>query len=1005
MHFTCRNSKLGIHLFRKIVGKKAIGVFFTVIFLLLPATLVAGGNPEVGLPKVDRLIKDRNYNEAILELATYMNENPDDFDGAQRRIKRIIEMRESYNAKALELLLVLANEPTNDEKKLNMIAYLESLEKNPNSATRDFILGTKAAAQFTFYRAKFDEIMTEGDAFIDQGLYVEAARKFTEGYIFYKQEFDEETETVLLSQVNTALGEIVSSIGTFADLQVSFTAAVAEVERALAAGDIFASEAAFTVLEAETARFGRMRNVVAASGILFTGTFSAIQAKDNLVTENSFLPFAYRFTLGRKTAGRFEGVLGAMDTQWNNMLDRLDAAALKTVRETWLAGAALLESGNAAGAVDTLDSTGRFAALGRKISSTAAVLTAGPEIFGNREFTQKTALYALLEDVAASFVTLAGTYGTYLELGSRTVRFIPAEALPDTIRKAPSAAVTAYAAFAAEFTGLSVAVENLRSSDSQDPVLIPFLQEYEAFRQKLLASLSTDRLAVVRRSAGYQETAVSVMLAEWQASWTAANSLLEGAVPPGGTIPVFYPAESIIAFNRLRSGILADSRSIASAVGVLGRLPPGDLADAETASSIRKMEEAAAALDALYSGAASAIARANSRILQANLARQESDLRYTQAQAALKRLDFQAARDNLQRARDKVNQSLALQESAALRTDSDARIEKLGIEITRVENESVVREVRALITTGKNFYYLGNFDQAEQVFIQAKTRWGVTNVEANPEITNWLDIINTALSMKTGRTIPVAAPLFPQMSQILSSVNQLFIEGKSLMSSGQRTAGIGMLNIAKEKLQQLQLVYPLNQDAGELTLRINQLIDPAAFTEFFRQKVATVRATYKTDKQTAYSDLLDLYRINPEYPGLKRLVDEVEIYLGIQIPPPDPKAIARSAELTRAAQKIYDANTRSQFQVALSQLDEAIKLNPDNQTAIALKDRVQTSSGGQSVAVLSAGDEAKYQQAVQELQKGNKITASALVEQLLQNPKSRNSAKIQDLKKRIDSQL
>jgi hypothetical protein len=148
-----------------------------------------------------------------------------------------------------------------------------------------------------------------------------------------------------------------------------------------------------------------------------------------------------------------------------------------------------------------------------------------------------------------------------------------------------------------------------------------------------------------------------------------------------------------------------------------------------------------------------------------------------------------------------------------------------------------------------------------------------------------------------------------------------------------------------------------------------------------------------------------LYKLDPAYPGIKRLVDEIEVYLGIQIPPPDPKALARSSELTRSAQKIYDANTRSMFQIALDQLDEAIKLNPDNQNAIALKDRVQTAIGGQSVAVLSGNDEAKYQQAVLELQKGNKITASALVEQLLQNPKSRNSAKIQDLKKRIDSQL
>ena len=148
-----------------------------------------------------------------------------------------------------------------------------------------------------------------------------------------------------------------------------------------------------------------------------------------------------------------------------------------------------------------------------------------------------------------------------------------------------------------------------------------------------------------------------------------------------------------------------------------------------------------------------------------------------------------------------------------------------------------------------------------------------------------------------------------------------------------------------------------------------------------------------------------MYEIDSDFPGLKKLVDDVEIYLGIKIPPPDPASIARSSELTRSARRIYDANSRSVFQVALSQLDEAIRLNPDNQEAITLKDRMQTAVGGQAVAVLSAKDEERYQQAVRELQRGNKITASALVEQLMQSPGSRNSAKIADLKRRIDSQL
>ncbi|HNQ96796.1 MAG TPA: hypothetical protein PKH81_01780, partial [Treponemataceae bacterium] len=513
------------------------------------------------------------------------------------------------------------------------------------------------------------------------------------------------------------------------------------------------------------------------------------------------------------------------------------------------------------------------------------------------------------------------------------------------------------------------------------------------------------RLSLYRGIAANQDASSSLLAQEWIERHDEANRLLDGVTDEDSSTVRYYPAESLALFTEVRRGVTADIAVIQRLQSAMTASPPAILADQDYASRLASVDAVRSRLEALANDASAGITRANSRVLQANLAKQESDLRFRQAQDALRRSDFQLARDNLQRSRERINQSLSIQESASIRTETDIRLSNLGAEITRIENESVVREVRALISSGKNLYYLGNFDQAEQLLIQARNRWGVTNIEPNAEVNNWLDIINTALSMKTGRTIPVSAPLYPQMSQILSSANQLYSEGRTLMSVGKRTEAISALTSARSQLQQLQLVYPLNQDAGTLSLKIDQVIDPDAFKEFFSQKVDYIRANYRSERQTAYSDLLDLYLINPGYPGLSRLVEEVEIYLGIRLPPPDPRSLSRSRELTQSAQRIYDANTRSMFQVALNQLDEAIKLNPENQSAIVLKDRVQTAIGGGAVAVLSAEDEAKYQQAVQELQKGNKITASALVEQLLQNPKSRNATKIIDLKKRIDSQL
>lgn len=989
------------------MGQKSLRLCVIIFFLLLPVALSAGGNPEKGLPKVDRLIKDKNYNEAILELATYMQENPEDFDGAQRRIKRIIDLRDMYNSKAIELLLVLASEPTNDQKKLEMITYMESLEKNPNQATRNFILGTKEAAQFTYYRAKFDEIMLMGDAFIDNGQYVEAARKFTEGYVFYKQEYDDETDTDVVSRVNSSLGQIMSAIGLFAEIQTALNAAVEMCVQAVNNSDIVKAEEAYSVLQAELERLARLRNTIADSGWFFSDSFDELQSGSEVLTENSFLPFAYRFTLGRKASTRFEGVLGAIDVQWNKALDTLQTASDSTIRGRWTAGnASLSTSSGAAEGIAYLDTAKRFAVLGGKIASSASLFTTREDTFGKREYASIAQRYAGMDTLVSAFSLIAERYISYDALKKRIDGYSGEEPVADAIRKAPSATILAYSSLVSELDALIEDVSIDTSPLASLGGYATYQQELESFRDRFSRLLEADRLSLVLASVKFQDRAVARMLSEWQARYAEGNALLEGvsALPPATTL--YYPTESIVVFNALRTGITSDQKAVSAALSALRKVPETLLTNETYALSVSNIAASAALLDSLYSNAGAAIARGNSRILQANLARQESDLRYLQSQAALKKLDFQSARENLQRSRDKVNQSLALQESVPLRNESDAKLEKLGLEITRIENESVVREVRVLISSGKNFYYLGNFDQSEQILVQARTRWAVTNIEPNPEISNWLEIINTALSMKTGRTIAVSAPLYPQMSQILSSANQLFNEGSALIAASKKVEALAVLTAAKEKLQQLQLVYPINQDAGQLTLRINQLIDPAVFTDFFRQKVEYVRSNYKTERQTAYGDLLDLYEINPQYPGIEKLLNEVEIFLGIRIPPPDPKALARSLELTRSAQKIYDANTRSLFGVALSQLDEAIKLNPENQSAIALKDRVQTSGGGgQSVAVLSGIDEAKYQQAVQELQKGNKITASALVEQLLLNPKSKNSSKILDLKKRIDSQL
>jgi hypothetical protein len=127
--------------------------------------------------------------------------------------------------------------------------------------------------------------------------------------------------------------------------------------------------------------------------------------------------------------------------------------------------------------------------------------------------------------------------------------------------------------------------------------------------------------------------------------------------------------------------------------------------------------------------------------------------------------------------------------------------------------------------------------------------------------------------------------------------------------------------------------------------------------------------------------------------------------MGYRPPPPNPRDIARSAELTRAAQQVLDGNIRAQYEVALRQVTEAITLNPNNNSASTIKDRLQILIGGDSEVVMDSNTRQEYERALREFTQRNYLVANAIVQQLLQNPRNRNIPQIIELQRRIQPLL
>lgn len=323
-------------------------------------------------------------------------------------------------------------------------------------------------------------------------------------------------------------------------------------------------------------------------------------------------------------------------------------------------------------------------------------------------------------------------------------------------------------------------------------------------------------------------------------------------------------------------------------------------------------------------------------------------------------------------------------------------------DLTRPENEALLLEIRGLIRNARETYFAGNFEAAETMLVQARGRCGPTHDGEDAEITYWLTLVRGARSLRSYRGLPITAPLYAEMSQLLSDAKRSYDEGLRFINSNQRNLGLVKLTEARRKTREVKLLFPVNEEADFLELRIDQIMDPDTFNRSFRRRLSQAVAGIKERSREAFEDLKNLAAINPRYPGMGDILEQAEIAMGYRPLPPDPQDLAKSDALTAAAQAVVYNHDPGQYPLALEQLDQALRLNPHNREALDLKDRIQTAVTGKGIIVLDSGAERDYQRAVQALQRGNPITALSIVQQLLRNPQYRNVSKILELRRRIE---
>ncbi len=1027
---------------------------FIIAIFLFATCIYAQEKDDMSLFEIDRLIRKTEYDEALRQLNKYIELHPDNFDNAQTRIRRIMNARRQYAALADKLIDLILTDPGNDKEIYEITARLEKFERHPSDQNLQFIADLKKSAEFNYFRAQFMEIQNATAQNTQEGRFIAAIEKAREGFWLYKDDFYEKWEDneQLIQTVDKMNADLESYIALYEeknfiskidDIIDDFIKSVNQDQYDIALTKFATVQDAF-------ANYNNIRSLFVSNATSMQTLFSEVQQLDSDTTDASYLPFMFRFVLGIDAVPN-SGILGAVDGQWNAFVQKMNNAVFAAVKrkyDYYLTGLTQNFSSEVSKFValekqildlyDLTQNEGENKAENPYVDyyaicdyvnelSKVAVALNEKEVQVKNITTEQKQIIAQLGQVSSSSDV---ENHTNTENSNITQLFNLNKQVASLLGEKETHQLSTF-----EWSSV---YENLNRTDWNglkelynymldklftdsatllEDTWLHITQYYSRDAQTLCKNIEDFNKISNDYIAGFitkipQTTLTNINSNIVNAISYAQNYNADPELDFGITYSYPHIALSLSSYTQKQVEVYITQ--IENYKNVIQTSFTNNeqwttqenisTLVTQTTSFLTNEQEL---LRSYKENAALTMANAQTKVNAAQLARNEADIRYAEAQNSLSKEDFETARKKLQDALTKYDESLNNLNDDNLRTDVDTKLQNLGERIAKAENEFVVTEVRNLKTQAKDAYFNGRFDEAEKLLNQAKIRWAVTNVTEDNEIVNLLNFINTAISMKTGRDIVPSAPQYPEMSQLLNIAYQYFDEGSRKIGNGFKDEGIKDLDVALENIQKVQYVYPLNQEAALLTLRINRLKDPEKFKEEFAQRIdmAKMMVKNKDNQQEGYANLLDYYELEPNYKGLKELIYQTEIDIGIRQKPVDNSGERRAQRLIADAQRLYETagNDENKLKSALEKIDEALVLVSDNKTATSLKDRITMKIGGNASTVISTEDERLYQLAIQRLQNNNVVGASVIVEQLMKKSVNANSQKIKDLKNKIDA--
>jgi hypothetical protein len=1007
--------------------------FFSFFSFLSPFCAYAKGRQADVFETVDRLIEERNYNEAIGRLLTIARDEPTLFDKVQTRLRVIVRSSNGYTEIATQLLDTIEQDPGNSGRIFELSQALDTQGAARTEEAREFIQQIQEVARYSVFRNQIEDILLNGRRLIDTGQYADAYDLYLTGFSLYENVFSRSDYPATVKSSATAAQRSVSGMAaSFAQLSQRIAPAAGEIAALATSSNnprrqLVSVTQTLSGIRSELNDLSQMKRAVSNARDEYR-SYSEIESRNE---GRYYITFANLLINGRSSQNIQEGLLGAVNGLWRAIAVSLENAASSAANgvlsdileaahsQNYALARSLLAETEAAlrGPTDMLALYDQFAAEdnadnAEKIDVLGERVPAGNvnyfALIGslNRTLTLLTQAvdYAQNRDAANEEMLTSVTLANYRAKRLTVTQAVQREA---GIRTALVGIETGIRSLVTMFQQYLDAMLPLGPAYSGAARGADFFKDGLAFASSIGADLSAAKIASAVRQYTVENEEQALNYPLRLSRFNTASSLANGiqkTLADGRNYISKDPLQASADLGTLTAALSAD---IAGSRALLARYDTDD-ADIISTTELAALRTSAATMLASYESmntrSLAMIADAQRAVAAAEALRTEGARYYRNATEALARNDFDGAYSSLNGSDNQYEASFAVQDSDTIRAEIRARSQSFNAEITQARNNYIRREVDDLVARAQPEFYANNHEAAEQLLIRAQTLFATISDEEDPTVRSWLTVVRNALSLRSGRTIPATAPLYPEMSQLLSSAEIEFTEGMEVLKD-QRPQALAYFAGVREKTQEVKLLFPLNQEANLLELRIDQVTDPAAFNATFQERLNAAVTGTKTADLQAFADLQDLAMINPHYRGMSQIINQAEIDMGIRPPPPDEAAIARSRDLTRSAQNLIAGGVRSNLEVAQQQLTEALRVNPANTTALAELDRTERLMGRSAASEREAAVDSDYQQALRELLAGNKLTAYSIVRRILSRPEYQNSGRFQELMLRIESVL